>query len=136
MLDSVFDQISLRSLNHTWFVLWAILVRVCSVSCVSSFEIKTLATLPYCIFFYAFIQVVFIIITMMAIKRTAATDDGAALMLVPGMMVIPSVLMLLLLSLRGVIRIILALWRHVGKNIFPLASRYFHKMYVAPNMAW
>ena len=83
MLDSVLGHISSRTIDYTWFTLWA-----------SSFIFSLVLAFPpsrlkrwrrYCIalLLYVLIQVVLIIITMEAIGRAAAADDGAALMLAP-----------------------------------------------------
>jgi len=116
MLDCVLAQIPSRAIDSTWFVLWGSSFIFALILAFPPSQLKRKRGYLIAFFLYALIQVVFIIITMEAIERAATVDDGAALMLVPGMMALPSILMLFLLSLRGLIWLACILWRYVGNR--------------------
>ncbi|WP_198263391.1 hypothetical protein [sulfur-oxidizing endosymbiont of Gigantopelta aegis] len=69
------------------------------------------------LFLYVLIQAAVTIMTNESIERTVESgDDGAGLMLVPALIALPSILMLFLLSLRGLIWLARILWRYVGNR--------------------
>ena len=117
MLDNVLAKIQSYSLDNTWFVLWGGSFIFALILAFPPSKLRPWRHYLIALFLYVLIQVVITIITIESIERSVESgDDGAALMLVPGLMALPSIVMLFLLSLRGMIRLARILWQYVGNK--------------------
>ncbi|MDX2367698.1 MAG: hypothetical protein QNK36_04735 [Colwellia sp.] len=116
MLDSILAQIPEHIITNTWFILWGSSFIFALIISFPPSQLKRRKQYIITCLLYALIQVVFIIITVESIQRTAAVDDGAALMLVPGMVALPSILIVFILSLRGLFLLVRVLWRYVSNK--------------------